>query len=282
MVKRSREVRELGELTPQKVIEKSGDTIIVCKNLDILHRRFAKDIMDEIVNNNKHNKPIVLILPIGPVGQYPILAEILNEKRISLKNCWFFFMDEYCDENGTALDISHPLSFKKIARNQFLDLIDDYCNLKIDHIIFPNETNINQLEHKINDLGGIDACFGGIGIHGHIAFNEPEENIKDLGSRKVKLNKYTVTINAIRAEVGGNLENFPKEAYTIGMKQILNARKIRLYCRNGTPYDWANIILRIALLGEPGDDYPVTYIRNHPDYIITTDWDTLKTPKNII
>jgi len=282
MVKRGQEVRELVRLTPQKVIEKSGDKIIVCKNLGVLHRRFAEDVREEIINNNKNNNPIILILPIGPIGQYPILAEFLNEEKISLENCWFFFMDEYCDENGNALDVSHPLSFKKIAKTQFLDLIEDYCSLKMDHVIFPDETNINRLEPKINDLGGIDACFGGIGIHGHVAFNEPEENIKNFGPRKVKLNNYTVTINAIRAEVGGNLENFPKEAYTIGMKQILNAKKIRLYCRNGTSYGWANTILRIALLAEPGDDYPVTYIRNHPDYTITTDWDTLSTPKNII
>ena len=55
-------------------------------------------------------------------------------------------------------------------------------------------------------------------------------------------------------------ECFPRDAYTIGMKQILASQHIRLYCRNGTPFDWANTILRIALFGTPGDDYPVTYI----------------------
>ncbi len=65
------------------------------------------------------------------------------------------------------------------------------------------------------------------------------------------------------------------------MKQILAARRVRLYCRNGTTYDWANTILRIALLGLPGDDYPVTYIRNHDDYIIVSDKETLETPKNL-
>ena len=78
------------------------------------------------------------------------------------------------------------------------------------------------------------------------------------------------------------MENFPKEAYTIGMSQILGSKKIRLYCRNGTPFDWANTVLRIALFGNTGDDYPVTYIRNHADYIITTDEDTLASPKVIL
>ena len=82
--------------------------------------------------------------------------------------------------------------------------------------------------------------------------------------------------------MGGNLENFPKEAYTLGMKQILAAKKIELYCRNGTPFDWANTILRVALFGLPGSDYPVTFIRDHPNCTIITDWNTLKSPKYII
>jgi hypothetical protein len=66
------------------------------------------------------------------------------------------------------------------------------------------------------------------------------------------------------------------------MKQILESKHIRLYCRNGSPYDWANAILRIALFAQPGDDYPVTYIRNHPDYLIVTDKDTLQSPKVLL
>jgi len=175
------------------------------------------------------------------------------------------------------------LSFKKIAKNKFLDQIPESSELSHDHVFFPDEKNINLIADIIDQkAGGIDVCFGGIGIHGHVAFNEPALNIAKSGPRRVKLNNFTITINAIRSEVGGNLENFPNEALTIGMAQILDAKKIRLYCRNGTPYDWANTILRVALFGTPGDDYPVTYIRKHPDYMITTDKNTLKTPKNIL
>jgi glucosamine-6-phosphate deaminase len=282
LTSRSKEVKSLLFLKPQQVIDKSGDKLIVCKDLEVLHRTFANQISTEIKKNNEKNIPTKLILPIGPTGQYPILANIINKERISLNNCWFFFMDEYCDEKGKAMKETHPLSFKKIAKELFLNLLSDNSCLNHEHVIFPNENNIEKIADIIYDLEGIDICFGGIGIHGHIAFNEPEKGVENSNPRKVKLNNYTRTINAIRANIGGNLENFPKEAFTIGMKQILNANKIRLYCRNGTPYDWANTILRLALFGEPGYDYPVTFIRNHPDYIITTDWDTLNTPKFII
>ncbi|MFX1337624.1 MAG: 6-phosphogluconolactonase, partial [Promethearchaeota archaeon] len=222
-----------------------------------------------------------LILPIGPTGQYPILVNIINEKNISLENCWLFFMDEYCNEEGKVLSETHPLSFKRAAKALFLNHMKEY-GLKLNQVFIPNQDNINQLAETINKIGGIDCCFGGIGIHGHIAFNEPEQGISEKGSRKLALNEYTITINAIRAQIGGNLENFPRYAYTLGMKEILNSRKIRLYCSNGTAFDWANTILRIALFGTPEDDYPVTHIRNHLNYIIITDEDTLATPTNLI
>jgi glucosamine-6-phosphate deaminase len=268
-------------MTPEEVMEKAGNNLIVCNDLDDLHHRFAIDIASEIKSNNLKKKQTKLILPVGPIGQYPILTEIIKKENIPLPNCWFFFMDEYCDENGVNFSEHHPLGFKRIAKSLFLDHISDF-NLIPNQVIFPDENNIRKLTSVIKRIGGIDTCYGGIGIHGHVAFNEPKFNIVKTNPRKVKLNKYTITINAIRSQIGGNLECFPKRAYTLGMKQILNSRRIRLYCRNGIPFDWANTILRIALFGSPGNDYPVTYIRNHADYKIITDKDTISTPKILL
>ncbi|MFX1446421.1 MAG: 6-phosphogluconolactonase [Promethearchaeota archaeon] len=281
MINRKEEVRSLMQLTPKEVIQKAGKNLIVCNDLAELHQRFAEDIAAEIIGNNAKTLSTRLILPIGPKGQYPILVNIINEKNISLENCWLFFMDEYCNEEGKVLSETHPLSFKRAAKALFLNHMKEY-GLKLNQVFIPNQDNINQLAETINKIGGIDCCFGGIGIHGHIAFNEPEQGISEKGSRKLALNEYTITINAIRAQIGGNLENFPRYAYTLGMKEILNSRKIRLYCSNGTAFDWANTILRIALFGTPEDDYPVTHIRNHLNYIIITDEDTLATPTNLI
>ncbi|MHA1803291.1 MAG: 6-phosphogluconolactonase [Promethearchaeota archaeon] len=279
---RSIEVRTLLKLTPEEAIEKAGNHLIVCEDLEELHEHFAEEIAKEIESHSVQKKATKLILPVGPTGQYPILARIINEKRLSLKNCWFFFMDEYCSEDGRALPDTHPLSFKRIVKEMFFDYLHADIEIDEEKIIFPNEKNIKKVAKQIASLGGIDTCHGGIGIHGHVAFNEPQKGVEKSGPRKVALNAYTITINAIRANVGGNIENFPKFAFTLGMREILNSKRIRLYCRNGTPYDWANTILRIALFGAPGPDYPVTFIRNHPDYIIITDKDTLQCPKYII
>jgi hypothetical protein len=63
---------------------------------------------------------------------------------------------------------------------------------------------------------------------------------------------------------------------------LLGAKRIRLYCRNGISLDWANTVLRLAVLGEPGDDYPVTYIREHSDYVVITDRDTARSPQFVL
>ena len=180
-------------------------------------------------------------------------------------------MDEYCDDNGYALPSEHPLSFKGEMEHLFFSRLDAECGLKKERVIFPDHNNIQKLKSMIENVGGIDTCYAGLGIHGHLAFNEPEPNIKDSEPRLVYLNKYTITINAIRAKVGGNLENFPRKAVTLGLKQILSSRRIMVYCRNDIPgIGWANTVLRLALFGKPGDDYPVTYIRDRNYKIITT------------
>lgn len=275
---RKQEVRALLALSPDEVIGRAGSHLVVCDTIDDLHECFARDIAEEIRDNNKADRATRLIVPVGPTGQYPILARMVNEEKIDLSTTWFFFMDEYCDGDGRALSTDHPLSFKGASERLFFSQLEPRRLPPPGHVIVPNETNVDSISGMIEAAGGIDTCYGGVGIHGHVAFNEPESGVADMGPRRVALNPYTVTINAVRSHVGGNLVCYPDSAFTIGMREILSARRIRLYCRNGTDFDWANTVLRLALFGEPGDDYPVTHIRNR-SYTIVTDRDTLSSPQ---
>jgi len=254
---------------------------VVCDDLPALHKCFAEDLKRALAACANSGQPLNLIAPVGPVGQYPILIDWINRERISLANCRFFFMDEYCDTSGKVVSGDHPLSFRTAAHRVFLDRLDESCGLREEHVYFPDENNIDTLAATIDAVGGIDVCYGGIGIHGHVAFNEPEPGVSESNPRFVALNDFTVTMNAIRARVAGNLACFPRGAYTLGMQQILGARKICLYCRNGCELDWANTALRLALFGTPGDDYPVTHIRDR-NYVITTDRQTLASPEKRI
>jgi len=281
MVDRREEIRRLLRLTPKQMLRKAKGRLKIYKDLDALHRALAEMMADEIERNNRKGRHTNLILPVGPTGQYPILAEIVNTRRISMKKCNLFFMDENCDPDGKCLPPTHPLSFRREAHELLFRRLDKRLAPPSSRVIFPSHDNIHTLADKIKRAGGIDTCYGGIGIHGHLAFNEPEPGVSKLGPRLVYLNDFTVTINAIRDEVGGNLEGFPRKAVTLGMREILSAKRIVLGCRNGIPLDWANTVLRLALFGEPGDDYPVTHIRGK-NYLILTDEDTARRPKNIL
>ncbi len=274
---RAAEIRRLNALATEELLRQAGGRLTIVDSLDALHRHFADSIAGTVEANNAAGKPTALILPYGPVGQYPLLRERLHRDGASLKACKLFFMDDYADEEGNALDAAHPLSFRGAVAS-WLRTIDPQLRPKPGNVVFPNEANAGGIAEAIEEAGGIEVCYGGIGIHGHLAFNEPEQGVRDSGPRLVRLNEFTRTINAVRAGVGGDLENFPRRAWTLGMKQCLSARRIELYCRNDRGLDWANTVLRLALLGEPGDDYPVTWIRNHPHYRIVADRKTAAAP----
>lgn len=279
---RQAEVRHLLSLSPEEVRRRAAEHLIVCPDLDALHRHMAEAIAAEIAAANAQNTPLRLILPVGPVGAYPYLVELIAARQLSLTDCWFFFMDEYCDTNGCALPSEHPLSFRgTMERLFFAPLRAHFGAQNQPHSIFPDQHNIATLPSLIESLGGIHTCYGGIGIHGHLAFNEPEVGIAALSARRVRLNAFTLTMNAVRANIGGNLACFPREAYTLGMREILGAGRLRLYCRNDSNLDWANTVLRVALLGAVGDDYPVTHIRGR-NYTIITDEATLASPRTLI
>lgn len=279
---RSDEVHKLLQLGPDDLLDRAEGHLTVLEDLETLHQHFAKALAKEIKTNNERGEPTVLILPYGPVPQYDIFVDLVNEQNISLENCTFFFMDEYCDKNGVELPPTHPLSFQG-GISDFLSRIDPALAIPEENVVFPTHENLYRLTDMIEEAGGVDTCYGGIGIHGHVAFNEPEPDVRWTDPRLVYLNDFTVTINAIRAGVGGNLQNFPRKALTLGMNQVMDADRIRLYCRNGEiDLDWANTILRLAVLGDSGDDYPVTYVNDHPDWQIITDRDTARRPNRVL
>lgn len=275
--RRAAEIRRLNALTPAQVAEQAAARLHVAGSIDDLHLHFAEAIATAVRRGKEVGRELALILPWGPVGQYPLVGRLLREEGLSLRHCTLFFMDEYADSTGRAVLPDHPLSFRGAAM-QWLGTLPSELRPDPRNVLFPDGSNAQAIDTRIHDLGGIDACFGGVGIHGHIAFNEPEAGVSGSGIRLVSLNEFTRTINSIRAGVGGDLENFPREAWTLGLRQCLSARRIQLYIRSDAGLDWAKTILRLSVLGTPGDDYPVTWIRQHADYLVVTTRETLESP----
>lgn len=279
---RREEIRRLHRLSADELVQQARGTIKVLENLDELYAYFARSIASTMAKSYEAGKDPVLILPYGPTAQYPLLSEILNREKLSLRRATIFFMDEYADDEGKAVPPSHPLSFQG-GMVPFWESLNEDLRPAPENVIFPNESNAEGLAGRIRELGGVDVCYGGVGIHGHVAFNEPEAGVRGAGPRLVRLNDFTVTLNALRAGVGGDVENFPRLAWTLGMQECLGARRIELYCRSDIPgTDWGKTVLRLAACGTPGDDYPVTWIREHPDWTLVTDQSNIAPPKALL
>lgn len=241
------------------------------KDITALSFQMAMDIYEVIKENNEKNQHTVLILPVGPTAQYPILTELINRTKLSLKNVYIFNMDEYLDENMELIPEEHFLSFRGFMNREFYGKIDPELNVPEENRYFPMPDDNGFYWNKIRELGGVDACFGGIGINGHVAFNEPPEpdeamtieEFSSLPTRIVKLSREVRVTNAI-LEMSGYYQGMPTHCVTIGMREILCARKIRLYVMR----KWHRGVLRHVLHGPPTPSIPASLLQNHPDVTI--------------
>ena len=277
-----------GILTHQTIDEKDFDKLLtmpadeiknwanvgvsIVENADSLYEMMARSIADVIIRNNMESKRTKIILPVGPTPQYRLLYELINQEKIDLKNVWIFFMDEYLDWECRWIPGDHPMSFRGYMFKNFFDHIDKSSGLNRSQIIFPNPSDLDYNDNKIEELGGIDVCYGGLGYHGHIAFNEPYDTYyrsmsieKFLNSRTriIDLNSDTFVINSL-CGIGGNCYGLPPKAVTIGMKPIINAKRIEIYC-DGGDLNWQLASFRIGVMHPPTLDRPGTLLQLHPD-----------------
>lgn len=232
-------------------------------------------IMADTIKNNGDDKTVI-ICPVGPIFQYPIFAEIVNKERISLKNCWFINMDEYLLDGDKTIDYDNILSFHQTMDRMLYSQIDEELLMPPEQRLFPEPGQEKEIDELIEKLGKVDLCLTGVGINGHIAFNEsasPEDNITDeefrnLGTRCLNIAKETIVNNGAN-KLRGALDIFPKRCVTLGMKQLLSAKvfKVYLYC------NWQWGIARKISLEEASRFAPASFLQQHPDseMVITKD-----------
>lgn len=228
----------------------------------------ALTMLELIIANNQKSEKTVMIVPVGPTDQYPILAEMVNRLHVSLKNVHFFNMDEYMVNETEAVGHDDPLSFYRRMKQEFYDRVNPDLVMPESQRHFPIPGKEQEYDRMIEELGGVDMCFGGLGINGHVAFNEPPEAdapmtadaFADLGTRILPISRETKTINAYGYN-RGDLQGMPQWCITIGMKQVLSARKI--YIALNRP--WQNGPFKHALLGEETAQIPASLLRRCPD-----------------
>jgi len=170
------------------------------------------------------DKYFVLGLPTGgtPLKMYKYLVKYCQAGKVSFKYVKTFNMDEYVN-----LPRDHPESYHHYMFNNFFKHIDiDPANV---HILDGNATDLESecqdYERKISEAGGVELFIGGIGPDGHIAFNEPGSSL--VSRTRVKtLNQDTIQANARFFD--GDLSQVPKQALTVGVGTVMDAREVMI------------------------------------------------------
>ena len=225
----------------------------------------AAEMCAAIRANNAAGKPTVFICPVGPVGQYPIFVRLVNREQLSLRNCWFINMDEYLTDEKTWIPKEHKLSFRGFMDRTVYTKVKPELLMPEEQRVFPDPKDPGHIQDVIEKLGGVDICFGGIGINGHVAFNEasdemtPDEFLAQH-TRVLEISRETRVANSI-GDLNGALDDMPHYCVTIGINEIYHARKIRLGCFR----DWHRSVVRHAAYGERSAHFPVTLLQGHPD-----------------
>jgi glucosamine-6-phosphate deaminase len=243
------------------------------------YRRFAEDLVGRIRAARDEGRTFVAILPVGPMPQYELAARTINAERLSLAHVHTFNMDEYANEDGVTAPETWPGSFKRAMLERFFGLIDPELRPPDDQIHFPTTEAIAGYSARIEELGGADCCYGGIGWCGHIAFWESHlgeefagdlEAYKQAGARLVELHPMTIMQNALHS-FGGDWSWVPPKANTIGPREILGARHRSFWLDGdfGGGVSWQRFIARLVAHGPVSEFVPGSILQTaRTDYTI--------------
>lgn len=238
------------------------------------YTEFALDIVRRIRRASEEGKSFVAILPVGPMPQYAIAARVINDLRIPCKHVHAFNMDEYADERGRTAPLDWPGSFQRAMWEGFWGRIDEALRPPRDQIHFPTTDALPGYGRMIEDLGGADVCYGGIGWCGHIAFWEAHlgeefgddlDSYKQAGPRCVELHPMTIMQNALHS-FDSDWSMVPPKANTIGPAQILGARDRSFWLDGylGGGVSWQRFIARLVAHGPVNTYVPGSILQTVP------------------
>lgn len=232
--------------------------IYKAKDYDEMSRKAANIISAQVIL-----KPdCVLGLATGstPIGTYKQLIEWYNKGDIDFSEVTSVNLDEY---KGLTKD--NDQSYNYFMHTNFFD----HVNINPESVNLPNgmepdsEKECARYDAVIRSVGGVDLQLLGLGHNGHIGFNEPAEEFKK-GTHCVDLQASTIEANA---RFFASIEEVPKQAYTMGIRTIMMAKKI-LVVVSGV--DKAEIVKK-AFTGPVTPHVPASLLQMHPDVIVVGD-----------
>ncbi|AGC68963.1 glucosamine-6-phosphate deaminase NagB [Thermoclostridium stercorarium subsp. stercorarium DSM 8532] len=234
--------------------------IINVKDYEEMSRKAADLIAAQIILNPKS----VLGLATGssPIGTYERLVELNRNGVIDFSHVTTINLDEYY-----GLDPTHDQSYRYFMNKHLFSRVN--INMANTHLPDGKAKDIDAECRRYDDLiesvGGIDLQLLGIGHNGHIGFNEPSDEFIP-GTHCVSLSESTINANS---RFFKSRDEVPRKAITMGIKAIMQARKVLLIASGEDKKE----ILKKALFGPITPQVPASILQLHKDLTVITPLD---------
>jgi len=254
----------------------------VVKDSAQMGQLMAQELVEVIQGNNRQHLSTRAIIPCGPKCWYTPFTEMVNSGNVSLRNLHVFHMDECLDWQGRPLATNHPYNFRTFMENFFYGGIKPDLTVPQEQRFWLLPSTVERVQSAIA-AAPIDITIGGWGQDGHVAYNQARRHpystitIDDVANSTIRVqeNNYDTIFALAQRTFGGAYQFVPPMSITLGVKECLSARKVRVYSDTGS---WKQTALRVALFSEPTPEYPMTLLQRHPDAIITATEETASHP----
>lgn len=220
-----------------------------------LSRQAANIISAQVIL--KPDSVLGLATGSSPLGTYKQLIEWYEKGDIDFSKVVSVNLDEYVGLDGT-----NEQSYRYFMNKNFFE----HINIDLGNTFVPNGCAVDlagegkRYDEHIAELGGIDLQLLGIGLDGHIGFNEPDKYFVK-STHVVDLHESTIKANS---RFFANIDEVPKRAITMGMVSIMQAKKILLIASGKEKRD----ILEKAFYGPITPEIPASILQLHPDITV--------------
>ena len=228
---------------------------ITVKSYEELSNKAADIIAAQVIV--KPNCVLGLATGSSPVGAYKRLIEDNKNGKIDFSAVTTVNLDEY-----VGLDGSNDQSYRYFMN----DNLFNHINIDKAKTFVPSglaadlKAEGEAYDEMIKDFGGIDLQLLGIGVDGHIGFNEPDKYFT-AATHEVKLDDSTIKANA---RFFNNEDEVPKTAITMGMMSIMQAKKVLLVANGANKKE----IVEKAFFGPIDPMVPASILQLHPDLTV--------------
>lgn len=232
--------------------------IYKAKDYKDMSRKAANIISAQVIM--KPNCVLGLATGSTPIGTYDQLVEWYNKGDLDFSEVTTVNLDEY-----KGLPRTNDQSYYYFMHQHLFDRV----NIDPERTNVPNgmepdaEKECGRYEELIRSLGGVDLQLLGLGHNGHIGFNEPGEAF-EKETHCVELTESTIETNK---RFFASADDVPKQAYTMGIKTIMQAKKILIVVNGENKAD----IVERAFFGPVTPEVPASILQLHNDVTLVGD-----------